>query len=184
MLIIVLHTSSVLVTVRATRKKKAKINSDREIIMTILSEFGSLLRGPSCFGPELEVEKRNPIGNHFGHGKLLKATLFKFSSLNTLPVPCSVRSVFFSTFEAFTEICCPVQFAGLASLAEICLCMETAPTIIAFRTVLPPWFDPSCPFSSTVLHSSLQLWFIRQTPIVPKNSCVCRSDYIGSSMLR
>ena len=32
--------------------------SDQEIIMVIFPEFGSLLRGPSYFGPELEVEKK------------------------------------------------------------------------------------------------------------------------------
>ena len=60
MLIIVLHTSSVhlsvLVTVRAS-KKKAKINSDREILVAIFPEFGGLLQDPGYFGPELGVEK-------------------------------------------------------------------------------------------------------------------------------
>ena len=46
-LIIVLHTSSVLVTVH--QKKKAKINSDRKIIMAIFPEFGSLLQDPRRF---------------------------------------------------------------------------------------------------------------------------------------
>ena len=48
-LIIVLHTSSVLVTVRASKRKKAKINSDRKIIMAIFPEFGGLLQDPGYF---------------------------------------------------------------------------------------------------------------------------------------
>ena len=58
-LIIVLHTSSVLVTVRAS-KKNARINSDRDIIMAIFPNSGVFREVPSYFGPELGVEIKNP----------------------------------------------------------------------------------------------------------------------------
>ena len=61
-LLIVLHTSSVLVTVRASKRKKAKINSDRKIIMAIFPEFGGLLKDPGHFsGLEVELKKRWPV---------------------------------------------------------------------------------------------------------------------------
>ena len=61
-LIIVLHTSSVLVKVRASKRKKAKINSDRKIIMAIFPEFGGLLQDPGYFyGIGGRNKKRRPV---------------------------------------------------------------------------------------------------------------------------
>ena len=57
-MIIVLHTSSVLVTVRAS-KKKAKINSDREIIMAIFRNSGVFREVPVIFGRNWRVEMKN-----------------------------------------------------------------------------------------------------------------------------
>ena len=33
--------------------------------MVISPEFGSLLQDPGYFGPKMEVEMKNPVGNHF-----------------------------------------------------------------------------------------------------------------------
>ena len=71
-LIIVLHTSSVLVTVRAS-EKKAKINSGREIIVAISRNSGVFCRILVVF---TEIENRNKkprSGNHFDpHGKIFQ----------------------------------------------------------------------------------------------------------------
>ena len=58
------YPSSVLVTVRATKIKIAKIISDREIIMVIFPEFGSLLRSPGFCLPEFCVKIKKTVGNH------------------------------------------------------------------------------------------------------------------------
>ena len=70
-LIIVLHTSAVLVTIRASKKKKAKIISDRKIIMAIFPEFGFFFfcRILVIFTGIGGRNKKTPAGNHFGpHG--------------------------------------------------------------------------------------------------------------------
>ena len=58
-LIIVLHTSSVLVIVRASKKIKAKINSDREIIMAFFRNSGVFCRILVVF-TEIEGQNKNP----------------------------------------------------------------------------------------------------------------------------
>ena len=58
MLIIVLHTSLVLVTVRAT--KKAKINSDREIIVAFSRNSG-VFCGILNVLPKLKVKIKKPV---------------------------------------------------------------------------------------------------------------------------
>ena len=49
--------------------KKNKIISDQEIIMATPPNSGVFSQGPGYFGPEVEVETKKPVGNHFGpHG--------------------------------------------------------------------------------------------------------------------
>ena len=57
------NPSSMLVTFQA--KKNANFISDREVIMVIFPEFEALLQDPGYFGPELEVEIKNPSWQSF-----------------------------------------------------------------------------------------------------------------------
>ena len=69
-LIIVLHTSSVLVTVH--QKKKPKLiqpGKSFRLMFGIFPEFWNLLQDPGRFYRNLRSKSKTPVGNHFGpHG--------------------------------------------------------------------------------------------------------------------
>ena len=84
-LIIVLHTSSVLVTVH---KKKAKINSDRKIIMAIFPEFMGISQDPGYFTGIGGRNKKTPVCNHFRrHGSRRRHFVGKIRSVKTRGLP-------------------------------------------------------------------------------------------------
>ena len=72
-LIIVLHTSSVLVTVRASKEKKPKLIQTGKSSWPLSRNSRGLLQDPGCFSPKLKVEmkKPGPVIISLPHGILL-----------------------------------------------------------------------------------------------------------------
>ena len=126
-LIIVLHTSSVLVTVhKQKQKKKPKLiqpGKTFRLMFGIFPEFGGLLQDAGRFYRNFRSKSKTPVCNHFGpHGALclalrwavgLVGALLCFSRVADSPTWCAVRR---GCSLGARSVLCTVKLAGLSAV--------------------------------------------------------------------